>query len=124
MEKIAGTTEKETASMHIITFVTLVFLPGTFIAVRLALPSLTRSVQYLTTNSQSFLQSGVFQWKDEDAVESAWMFRGPVFQMFMGICVVMMFITFVVWFFVFRCLRGRSRDRQSAIDEKDALDNV
>ncbi|KAK6206550.1 hypothetical protein LQW54_007620 [Pestalotiopsis sp. IQ-011] len=32
MEKIAGITEKETASMHIITFVTLVFLPGTFIA--------------------------------------------------------------------------------------------
>lgn len=35
MEEIAYKTEKETISMHIITFVTLSFLPGTFIAVRL-----------------------------------------------------------------------------------------
>lgn len=104
MEKIAGITEKETASMHIITLVTLVFLPGTFIA--------------------SFLQSGVFQWKDEDAIEHAWLFRGPVFEMFMEICLVMMFVTFVVWFVVFRCLRGRSQGQNEAVVEKDASQMV
>lgn len=124
MEKIAGITEKETASMHIITFVTLVFLPGTFIAVRLAMPSLSRSVKYLTTSSQSFLQSGVFQWKDEDSLEKAWLFRGPVFEMFITICLVMMFLTFVVWFLVFRCLRGRSQGHDETVDEKDVSEMV
>lgn len=128
MEEIAGITEKETASMHIITLVTLVFLPGTFIAVRLAMlamPSLSRSVKYLTTSSQSFLQSGVFQWKDQASLENAWLFRIPVFEMFIAICLVMMFLTFVVWFFVFRCLRGRSHQGQATtVGEKDGSEMV
>lgn len=33
MEDIAHRTKQETTSMHIITFVTMVFLPGTFVAV-------------------------------------------------------------------------------------------
>lgn len=33
MERIAYKTEQETISMHIITCVTLAFLPGTFVAV-------------------------------------------------------------------------------------------
>ncbi|KAI4601653.1 hypothetical protein KJ359_011784 [Pestalotiopsis sp. 9143b] len=105
MEEIAGITEKETASMHIITLVTLVFLPGTFIA--------------------SFLQSGVFQWKDQASLENAWLFRIPVFEMFIAICLVMMFLTFVVWFFVFRCLRGRSHQGQATtVGEKDGSEMV
>ncbi|ETS74007.1 hypothetical protein PFICI_13873 [Pestalotiopsis fici W106-1] len=122
MEEIAGITEKETASMHIITLVTLVFLPGTFIAVRLAMlavPSLSRSVEYLTTSSQSFLQSGVFQWKDQESLENAWQFRLPVFEMFIAICLVMMFLSFVVWFFVLRYLRGRAQGQAVTVGEKD-----
>ena len=37
MERIADKTEKETISMHVITCVTLAFLPGTFVAVSLFL---------------------------------------------------------------------------------------
>lgn len=42
MHKIAVKTEKETISMRIITLVTLFFLPGTFISVRLAKNSTKR----------------------------------------------------------------------------------
>lgn len=38
MRKIADKTERETASMHIITLVTLIFLPGTFVAVSSSWP--------------------------------------------------------------------------------------
>lgn len=42
MEDIAFKTKRETSSMHIITFVTLIFLPGTFMAVSL-MPSISFS---------------------------------------------------------------------------------
>ncbi|KAI3328772.1 hypothetical protein F4824DRAFT_482588 [Ustulina deusta] len=67
MESIAGRTEKETSSMHIITLVTLLFLPGTFVAVRYALPKIHKEVnRHLTTNNQTFLGAGFYQWPDSN----------------------------------------------------------
>lgn len=40
MQHLADKTSRETASMHIITVVTLIFLPATFVAVREAGPHL------------------------------------------------------------------------------------
>ena len=37
MEKIAEQTQKETVSMRVITVITLIFLPGTFVSVRMPL---------------------------------------------------------------------------------------
>ncbi|KAK7914147.1 hypothetical protein PG985_011850 [Apiospora marii] len=92
MEKIAAKTEEETASMHIITMVTLVFLPGTFFT--------------------SFLQSGIFQWNEPVGEnEATWEFKKDAFGLFAAITFISMFITFVVWFFMFRYAKGRSRRR-------------
>jgi len=111
MEKIAVKTEEETASMHIITMVTLVFLPGTFFTVRLLAPLATGIITgHLTSLAQSFLQSGIFQWNEpvsED--EASWVFKKDVFGLFAAITFVSMFITFVVWFFMFRFAKVRSR---------------
>lgn len=38
MQRLADKTSRETASMHIITGVTLIFLPATFVAVRVVGP--------------------------------------------------------------------------------------
>ncbi|KAK6845643.1 hypothetical protein PG995_015753 [Apiospora arundinis] len=54
MEHIAFRTAHETSSMHIITVVALIFLPGTFVA--------------------SFFQSGVFNW-DGEAGHDSWTLR-------------------------------------------------
>ncbi|KAK6821069.1 hypothetical protein PG987_015469 [Apiospora arundinis] len=81
MENIAAKTEKETASMNIITMVTLVFLPDTFLA--------------------RFLQSGIFQWNEpigEGEGEATWVFKKDALGLFAAITLVSTFITFVVWF--------------------------
>lgn len=56
MERIAHKTEQETISMHVVTFVTLAFLPGTFVAVSL-LRCFSRSPTGLTSlfSHQGFL---------------------------------------------------------------------
>ena len=46
MEDIALKTEEETVSMRIVTYVTLFFLPGTFVSVRSVLPLLSQSLTY------------------------------------------------------------------------------
>jgi hypothetical protein len=122
MEKIASKTEEETASMHIITFVTLVFLPGTFIAVRLAAPYMTNFVDHLISTSQSFLQSGVFQWNQLGQGEPMWTFKANAFGMFIAISLGLMFVTFVVWFLLFRYLRKRSRYQFE--DPEDDASNI
>ncbi|KAK8859095.1 serine threonine kinase [Apiospora arundinis] len=89
MEKIAGKTEEDTASMHVITIVTLVFLPGTFFA--------------------SFLQSGIIQVKeDTDLGEASWRFKGEVFRLFITITLTVMVVTFLFWVVVVKCFRRRS----------------
>ncbi|KAK8122723.1 hypothetical protein PG984_011393 [Apiospora sp. TS-2023a] len=111
MEKIAAKTEEETASMHIITMVTLVFLPGTFFTVRLLAPLAKRLMTgHLTSLAQSFLQSGIFQWNEPVGEnEATWEFKKDAFGLFAAITFVSMFITFVVWFFMFRYAKVRSR---------------
>lgn len=113
MEKIAEKTEKDTGSMHVITIVTLLFLPGTFFAVRhLLAPCFQRFVRnYRLTplSMQSLLQSGVFELKQVDLGESSWKLNGGVFNLFIVITVTAMIVTFLVWLVVYKCGRRRSR---------------
>jgi len=118
MEKIAHNTEQETISMHIITFVMLIFLPGTFIAVGLF--HLEREVSYLTSREQTLLQSGIFQWKDLDTGGATWLFKTDAFGMFAVSSLVITFVTCIVCLAVYRCLRRRSRRRLELQDEIEA----
>jgi len=96
MENIAAKTEKETASMHIITLVTLVFLPGTFVAVRFGLPLLPLLFEVLTCR-QTLFGSGLYQWDQEDPVGSVPVWKGNLFKLFAKICFPLMAGTIIIW---------------------------
>ncbi|KAH7175263.1 hypothetical protein EDB81DRAFT_769547 [Dactylonectria macrodidyma] len=87
MQEIANKTEKETESMHIITFVTLAFLPGTFVA--------------------TFFQSGLFKWKEDGhGMSDSLKFNWIAFSFFAAICFPLMAVIFGMWWF---WLRRRNR---------------
>ncbi|KAI0450230.1 hypothetical protein F5B21DRAFT_508398 [Xylaria acuta] len=116
MKTIAEKTEEETASMHTITIVTLVFLPGTFVAVSYALPMLHEQAStHLTSRKQTFLGAGFYQWPDTDEASSIpnypiW--RPSFFYLFVKISLILLAFTLLVWV-VSRVrrwiLRGRGR---------------
>ncbi len=101
MESIAGRTEKETSSMHIITLVTLLFLPGTFVAVRYALPKIHKEVnRHLTTNNQTFLGAGFYQWPDSNdanQIPNYPIWRSDFFFLFAKISFPLMVLTLLFW---------------------------
>lgn len=72
MEKIAYKTEKETISMHVITCVTLAFLPGTFVAVSNYVMS--HSSQAVLTRFASYL-GFLSKWSDRDKSGCEWRSR-------------------------------------------------
>ena len=87
--------------MHIITLVTLLFLPGTFVAVRYALSSIRNEVdRRLTTNDQTFLGAGFYQWPDTDDASDipkypVW--RSEYFFLFAKISFPLMALTLLFW---------------------------
>ncbi|KAJ3526326.1 hypothetical protein NM208_g11245 [Fusarium decemcellulare] len=92
MERIAYKTEKETISMHIITCVTLAFLPGTFVA--------------------AFFQSGLIEInKDATGLANAVAFHPTAFKLFATICFPLMLLTFILWVLLFKYLSRRARGR-------------
>ncbi|KAF4994056.1 hypothetical protein FDECE_13243 [Fusarium decemcellulare] len=92
MEQIAYKTEKETISMHIITCVTLAFLPGTFVA--------------------AFFQSGLIEInKNATGLANAVAFHPTAFKLFATICFPLMLFTFILWVLLFKWLSRRARGR-------------
>ncbi|KAI2464094.1 hypothetical protein F4781DRAFT_439936 [Annulohypoxylon bovei var. microspora] len=63
MHDIALKTGHQTVSMHVITIFTLIFLPGTFLAVSLL--HLLYTIKALI-NQQTFFSSGILRWHDEE----------------------------------------------------------
>jgi flagellar biosynthesis/type III secretory pathway M-ring protein FliF/YscJ len=118
MQKVAEKTEKETTSMHIITLVTLVFLPGTFVAVSWFIFQLVaaafsagaeRDPSLTNTDSQTFFGSGLFQWDDNDPEMALPKWRPEFFKLFSLICFPLMAGTILVWLLVFRIAKQRGR---------------
>ncbi|VTT72320.1 unnamed protein product [Fusarium fujikuroi] len=92
MERIAYKTEKETISMHVITCVTLAFLPGTFVA--------------------AFFQSGLVEINQTATdIRAAVTFHPGAFKLFAAICFPLMCLTFILWMFLFKYLSGRALKR-------------
>ncbi|KAK4160126.1 hypothetical protein QBC43DRAFT_119395 [Cladorrhinum sp. PSN259] len=118
---IAEKAKKETSSMHVITVVTLLFLPGTFVAVRLGLP-LMPLVCKLLTCSQTLFGSGLFQWDDnENPEERDPVWKGSHFFLFIKVCVGLMALTIIIWFvFAFAIPRWSAyRRQQKPPDEEE-----
>ncbi|ORY56097.1 uncharacterized protein BCR38DRAFT_451443 [Pseudomassariella vexata] len=91
----------ETSSMHIITVVTLVFLPGTFVS--------------------TFFGSGVLQWNDGISIDSTWQFRGDAFALFVEVCVPLMVGIALIWLLVHWNIERKARlELQEAIRMKES----
>lgn len=103
MHKIAVRTEQETVSMHVITIFTLIFLPGTFIAVRFGLPLL----QAILTRFQTFFSSGVLNWNDNGSMSSDWAARPEALKLFLEISFPLMVIIVAAWFLIYLCVRRK-----------------
>ncbi|KAM7214251.1 hypothetical protein V8F06_010368 [Rhypophila decipiens] len=95
MEQIAFKTEQETASMHIITIVTLLFLPGTFIA--------------------TFFQSGIIKLKEVENMDSDWVVLEEAMVLFERICFPMMALIFLIWLGIYTWVRRRSKNRPHGV---------
>ena len=107
MHKIAAKTERETSSMHVITLVTLVFLPGTFVAVRFGL--LSDFSEDLTAD-QTFLGSGLFQWEQDTLLDFPhW--RPGFFALFAKICFPLMGATILIWLISYFWVSWRRHQR-------------
>lgn len=99
MKKVAEKTAIQTSSMHLITLVTLFFLPATFVAVRLfgLLPSFSDLTVSLTSY-QTFFSSGAFQWDQNNPDGSSMPFWKPeFFALFSLICFPMTGAIICVW---------------------------
>lgn len=122
MKQVAEKTEKQTTSMHIITLVTLFFLPGTFVAVRFVLPHLWTTLQFLT-NRQTFFSSGTYQWDQNDAEGSKMPYWKPeYFATFAKICFPMTGGIFFLWLFLYYWANWRGKNAQD--DEEKLLESA
>ncbi|CAG9996138.1 unnamed protein product [Clonostachys byssicola] len=91
MNKIAESTEKDTGSMHFMTFFALIFLPGTFLG--------------------SFFSTPIFGDSEEGSPRS-WTFHKDLFEVFIIICVVMMVITVSLWTWYLCAQKSRRKQLQ------------
>ncbi|TLD26949.1 hypothetical protein PspLS_04620 [Pyricularia sp. CBS 133598] len=99
MRKIADDTERQTTSMHIITWVTLVFLPGTFVS--------------------TLFGSGLYQWDDNDPEMQLPRWKPEYFRLFAKICFPLMGVTIIGWFLA---LFWASKRRNGAPLKAEVLD--
>ncbi|KAK4199001.1 hypothetical protein QBC40DRAFT_255552 [Triangularia verruculosa] len=103
----AITMEKETVSMHVVTVVTMLFLPATFIS--------------------TFFQSGIIQLKGAEEVEGQWLLHREVFMLYIEICIPLTAVTMLVWFLVNYRAKSKSLKKLSegqvnrAVESSDSV---
>lgn len=119
MHKIAVKTEQETVSMHVITVFTLIFLPGTFLAVRYLCQKNQQlfSAKDLTLPPpQTFFSSGILDWDDDNL--SSYGVRGGAMRLFFYICVPMMLLILLGWYLLYRLAQIKGRKRINEVLEE------
>lgn len=97
MYDIARQTARDSASMHVITFFTLVFLPGTFLGVRLMMASYLKSPTGSLTSDQTFFSTPILS-TPEAANPQSWNVNNGLLSLFFEICIPMMFVTVIAWY--------------------------
>lgn len=128
MHTIAIKTKQETLSMHVITVFTLIFLPGTFIAVRhyqarwgAQWSGATVHDTHLTAASrtQTFFSSGVLHWDEDGTLGSDWVVRGEGIRLFLSICLPMMAIIITGWAVMYGIARRWARRHRQKLGLPD-----
>lgn len=113
MECMTEHMHHKTVSMHVITIFTLIFLPGTFVAV-----STRREGQIMTGNTQAddeqtVFSSGILTFGNEGEVGFGsnlgdWKIRVAGLKLFFSICLPLLFITIGAWFLVYWLSRRKT----------------
>lgn len=91
---IARATARDSASMSVITLVTLVLLPGTFLGVRLVTSTMRSSTDSLTSN-QTFFSTPIIGTPEENP--QSWEINRGAFMLFIEICVPMTLLVMLIW---------------------------
>ncbi|KAK0717304.1 hypothetical protein B0T26DRAFT_646130 [Lasiosphaeria miniovina] len=94
MQNIAYRTEQETVTVRVITVITLLFLPATFLS--------------------SFFQSGIIDWDDAASIG----FRADAFRLFMAICVPFTAAALIGWLVTNKW--GDLRSRRKSLEDTTA----
>lgn len=101
-EEMAAKSRREAASMHAITIWTLIFLPGTFVAVRLWSRPLYIGNIVLTISTQTFFSSGILDFSGKIKF-GGWSTSWIGLQLFFAISLPIMILTLAGWgYFVHR----------------------
>lgn len=95
MHQIAKRTQQETVSMRIITLITLIFLPGTFVSVSCF--SGLAYVSILLTRRQTIMSTDIVTW-DTNSLnqQEETVFTGAV-KFFLILTLPLIFATFAAW---------------------------
>lgn len=112
---IAQRTEKDTASMHIITLFTLLLLPGTFLGVRLAISYLRRLPNAPLTPNQSFFSTPIIAANGPNIK-----LNSTLGLLFLEICLPMMMFSLIVWA-VYMGFKTRAW-KKNALEAKNLLE--
>lgn len=108
MHDIAIETKHETVSMHMITFVALCFLPGTFISVSLGLSPVSKA---LLKDSQTLMSTDIIRFHPPRSEDSEKVFSGEALKLFLAITLPLMALSFLVWVSTFYLRTGRVKLR-------------
>ncbi len=117
MHEIAIKTKQETLSMHVITIFTLIFLPGTFIAVSRSSPDLLEPSPHPDHHHphQTLFSSGILRWDDDGTLGSDWVVRGGGVRLFLSICLPLTVITVSIWGIMYAIARRWARRHGKAL---------
>ena len=107
MHEIAVRTKQETVSMKIITLITLLFLPGTFISVCLRFQ---RKYAGKLTVEQTLMSTDIIQYQNVPPSKDGEMFSMPALRLFLAIMLPMMFFTFVAWAGIYYYVKWREQE--------------
>ncbi|KAK6065942.1 hypothetical protein SCUP234_12305 [Seiridium cupressi] len=99
MAELTVRTKQETVSIHVITILTLIFLPGTFVAVRYGFPYLYGVAVWVLTKCQTFFSSNVIDFGSASDVSSfgRWSTNWGALKLFAIVCGPLMAIVLSAW---------------------------
>lgn len=100
MEDLTRKTKHETVSMHVITILTLFFLPATFVSVRLALSTMLSWLSgIILTGHKTFFSSGVIDFEHGQSTGDMgyWVVRWGALKLFVTVCMPLTGLVLLVW---------------------------